>query len=64
MLLSSVAVFIDVAFDGVISPVLKHGPGSPTCPQVLECQTLKRREIELSENACNGLASLAARDLL
>ena len=21
----------DVAFDGVISPVLKHGPGSLTC---------------------------------
>ena len=24
----------NVAFDGAISPVLKHGPGSPTCPQV------------------------------
>ena len=29
----------DVAFDGVISPVLKHGPGSLTCLQVFEWKT-------------------------
>ena len=31
----------DVAFDSAISPVLKHGPGSPTCPQVLRCSNLE-----------------------
>ena len=36
----------DVAFDGVISPVLKHGPGSLTCLQVFEWQTHQQREIE------------------
>ena len=36
----------DVAFDGVISPVLKHGPGSLTCSQVFEWKTHQRREIE------------------